>query len=128
LPTKGHDYVDRAHGDGMSMFFSVSRSGRTLSGIFMDFDLRCSNGRTGFSEFEDLDAESPWRLHVAREGSFSGMAATPQEDLDEFTASEEFWLSGTFTPRRARRLASSSEPARSVRAALSAIRAIVISP
>ena len=40
LPTKGHDYVDRAHGDGMSMFFSVSRSGRTLSGIFMDFDLR----------------------------------------------------------------------------------------
>ena len=27
------------------------------------------------------------------------MAATPQEDLDEFTAGEEFWLSGTFTRR-----------------------------
>ena len=99
LPTKGRDYLRRAHGDGMSVFFTVSRSGRTLRDIFMDFEMRCSNGRTGFSQFEELDAESSWRLHVARDGSFSGMAAAPQEDLDEFTASEEFWLSGTFIRR-----------------------------
>jgi hypothetical protein len=63
----------------------------------VDFqEVPCSNGRTVLSSY--LTQEPPWRLRVAPDGSFSGTFAVTQEDLkfSPFTASEEYWLSGTF--------------------------------
>jgi hypothetical protein len=76
--------------------FTVSRSGRTLKrvGVVTD-EVTCSNGRNTSFLFEGW----PWRLRVARDGSFSGAFALPQEALLQFTVSEETWLSGTFIRR-----------------------------
>jgi hypothetical protein len=94
LPTKGRYYAD----DDEQQFFTVSRSGRKLSDITVQFETPCSNRRTGF--LRGPPGDTPWRLRVARDGSFSGTIALALKDIiDEFTVSEEYWLSGRFIRR-----------------------------
>jgi hypothetical protein len=62
-------------------------------------EMTCSNGLVASSGLDDFGLGPPWRLRVARDGSFSGTFAVPQEELELFAVSEEYWLSGTFIRR-----------------------------
>ena len=93
MPTKGRYYAD----DDEQQTFTVSRSGRKLSDIAVDFETPCSNGRTG--SLFGPPGDTNWRVRVARDGSFSGTIALALKDIDEFTVSEEYWLSGMFIRR-----------------------------
>jgi len=98
LPTKAAHYLSNFADDSANdVYFAVSRSGRTLKLIDLNVDeMPCTNGRTAFvSESGALRT----RLRVAPDGSFSVTFVAPQEDLDVFTASQEFWLSGVFIRR-----------------------------
>ena len=98
LPSKGRTYSRLGERVGPGVSFSVSRGGRTLREIFVDFqEVPCSNGRTVLSSY--LTQDPPWRLRVAPDGSFAGTFAVAQEDLESFTASEEYWLAGSFIRR-----------------------------
>ena len=98
LPTKGAYYLSNYDDDSVNdVYFAVSRSGRTLKRIYLEVKgIPCTNGRRAFvSESGTL----PTRLRVAPDGSFSGTFAVAQADLDVFTASHEWSLSGVFTRR-----------------------------
>jgi hypothetical protein len=98
LPTKGAHYLSNYDDDSSNdVYFAVSRSGRTLklSDLVVD-ETPCTNGRSAYvSELLTL----PTQLRVASDGSFSGTFAVPQADLEAFTASHEYSLSGVFTRR-----------------------------
>ena len=97
LPTKRAFYGHPSR--ATAVYFEVSRGGRTLKEVFLSLeDIPCSNGRSAMGTFGDavVDQGPPWRLRVAPDGSFSGTFAVSQEYLELFTASEEYWLSGTF--------------------------------
>ena len=92
---QGGHYLSNFDDDSANdVYFAVSRTGRTLKNIYLAVDeMLCTNGRSAFvSESGTL----PTRLSVAPDGSFSGTFAVAQEDLDVFTASQEYSLSGVF--------------------------------
>ena len=98
LPTKGAYYLSNYDNDSANdVYFTVSRSGQTLklSDLVVD-ETPCTNGRSAYvSELLTL----PTRLRVASDGSFSGTFAVAQANLEAFTASHEYSLSGVFTRR-----------------------------
>ena len=97
-PTKGAGYEYESFGArSAALSFRVSRSGRTVRDVFMLIELSCSNGRRGFATL--LDVDRPWRLRVARDGTFAGTFAASEEFLDPFATSEAYSLSGAFARR-----------------------------
>jgi len=93
-PTKGAEYEWSS--GAKTVNFTVSRRGATLKDVFiLVAPLPCSNGRSGGAFL--LDLEHPWRLPIARDGSFSGVHAADREFLDPFAVSEDYSLSGSFT-------------------------------
>jgi hypothetical protein len=94
LPTKGRAYwVERRD---TSVAFTVSRRGQKLSQVTETLKIPCSNGRTAMF---DETLQKRWQIRVAGDGSFAGAFAEAQDKLGPFTASEQFWLSGTFIRR-----------------------------
>lgn len=80
-----------------SVSFTVSRRGRTLTDIFVNLPLPCSNGRKRLGVF--FGQGQPAKLPVTRDGNFSGTFALGPKWLDAFAVSDEYWLSGRFTRR-----------------------------
>jgi hypothetical protein len=100
-PVKGADYesgsTDIIGVNTTSVSFTVSRRGRTLTDIFVNVPLPCSNGRKRIGLF--FGQGQPAKLPVTRDGRFSGTFALGPKWLDAFAVSDEYWLSGRFTRR-----------------------------
>lgn len=96
-PTKGRTYEAGHGGSATYAHFQVSRRGGALTDISLEIRMPCSNRRDGFGLFEGAIQSPPARLVVAHDGSFSGtFALSPDEMLDPFVRTEQYWLSGTF--------------------------------
>ncbi len=98
-PTKGASYEYDSLSVITSANFRVSRSGKTLTDVVLTVWMRCSNGREAPGNYFGFQQERLARLPIARDGTFSGTFAVEQEWLQQFSVSEEYWLSGRFIRR-----------------------------
>ena len=96
-PTKGASYhYGGFSSDTAEVHLEVSRRGRSLADVSLFLFMRCSNGVEHLgSLLWTPGLESPRRVPIARDGSFSAVFAET-EFPNPFAVSEEYWLSGRF--------------------------------